>query len=75
MTNLELVLTMLAEASTKEISQKKKPKTFPQNKQVANQGGHVAKTARKEIESHTGKKVVSSKNVRQLASSSRRKLK
>jgi len=75
MTNLELVLTMLAEASTKEISKKKKPKTFPQNKQVAHQGGHVAKTARKEIETHTSEKVVSSRNAQQLASSSRRKLK
>ena len=59
MTNLELVLNMLAEASTTEISKKKKPKSFPQNKEVARQGGHVAGTARKEIESQTGESIVS----------------
>ncbi|HUV49901.1 MAG TPA: Bro-N domain-containing protein [Anaerolineae bacterium] len=62
MTNLELVLNMLAEASTTEISKKKKPKSFPQNKEVARQGGHVAGTARKEIEAQTGKSIVSPEN-------------
>jgi len=62
MTNLELVLNMLAEASTTEISKVKKPDTFHQNKTVARQGGHVAKSARKELESRTGRKVVSPKN-------------
>ena len=56
MTNLELVLNMLAKASTTEISKKKKPESFPQNKEVARQGGHVAGTARKEIEAQTGGK-------------------
>jgi hypothetical protein len=59
MTNLELVLNMLAEASTTEISQIKKPSTFPANRQVAREGGHVAGLARKEIESKTGKSVIS----------------
>ncbi len=62
MSNLELVLNMLAEASTTEISKKKKPVTFTQNKKVAQEGGHVAGVARKEIESKTGEDVVTSKN-------------
>lgn len=62
MTNLELVLNMLAEASTTEISQVKQPKTFPANRKVAKQGGKIAGKARKEIEKQTGKKVISNKN-------------
>lgn len=59
MTNLELVLNMLAEATTTEISKEKKPKTFEQNKMIAKQGGTIAGNTRKEIEEKTGKKVVS----------------
>ncbi len=66
MTNLELVLNMLAEASTTEISKKKKPESFAQNKEVARQGGHVAGTARKEIESQTGESIVSPENAGNL---------
>ena len=66
MSNLELVLNMLAEVSTKEISQKKTPKTLAQNKMVAREGGHVARVARKEIESKTGKDVVTSNNYLEL---------
>ncbi len=66
MSNLELVLNMLAEVSTKEISQKKTPKTLAQNKTVAREGGHVARVARKEIESKTGKDVVTSNNYLEL---------
>ena len=62
MTNLELVLNMLAEASTTEISKKKKPKSLEKNKEIAKQGGHVAGTARKEIEDRTGESIVSPKN-------------
>lgn len=62
MTNLELVLNMLAEASTTEISEVKQPETFEANRRVAHQGGTVAYKARKEIESRTGKKVISSGN-------------
>jgi len=58
MTNLELVLNMLAEASTKEISEVKKPVGLVKNKVVANEGGNVAKKARDEIELRTGKGVV-----------------
>ena len=59
MTNLELVLNMLAEASTTEISKVKQPENFVQNRKVARQGGTVAGKARKEIESKTGRSVVS----------------
>ena len=58
MSNLELVLNMLAEATTTEISKEKKPKTFTENKKIANQGGTIAGNTRKEIEEKTGKKVV-----------------
>ncbi len=66
MTNLELVLNMLAEASTTEISKKKKPNNFVENKIVAREGGHVAGTARKEIESKTGESIVSPDNAGDL---------
>jgi len=66
MTNLELVLNMLAEASTTEISKEKKPKTFTENKQVARKGGKVADAARKQLENTTGKKVISPLNAKEL---------
>jgi hypothetical protein len=66
MTNLELVLNMLAEASTTEISKKKEPNTFVQNKIVAQEGGLVAKAARKQLEKTTGKKVVTKLNAKTL---------
>ena len=58
MSNLELVLNMLAEATTTEISKEKKPKTFVENKKIAKQGGTIAGNTRKEIEAKTGKKIV-----------------
>lgn len=66
MTNLELVLNMLAEAATTEISKEKKPAGLKANRTVARQGGQVAGGARREIEARTGKPVVSSKNARDL---------
>jgi hypothetical protein len=66
MSNLELVLNMLAEATTTEISKEKKPKTFIENKKVANQGGTIAGNTRKEIEEKTGKKIVSSASAKKL---------
>lgn len=66
MTNLELVLNMLAETATTEISQKRQPTNFPENKKVARVGGTVAGHARKEIESKTGKKVITHKNAKKL---------
>jgi hypothetical protein len=64
MTNTELILNMLAEASTKDISQATDPKTFDENKTVAKQGGNVAKVARLELEAKTGKKVVTEINAK-----------
>lgn len=66
MTNLELVLNMLAEATTSEISKKKKPSTLDESKVIAKQGGTVAGNARKEIEVRTGDKVVSKLNAKQI---------
>ncbi len=66
MSNLELVLNMLAEATTTEISKEKKPKTFGQSKTIAKQGGTIAGNTRKEIESKTGKSIVTPKNAKAL---------
>lgn len=62
MTNLELVLNMLAETATTEISKKEQPKTFPENRKVAYEGGNIAGNARKQIEVKTGKPVISKLN-------------
>ncbi len=66
MTNLELVLTMLSEASTTEISKETNPKDFGENKAVAEQGGKVAKVAKNQIEQSTGKSVISTGNNKTL---------
>jgi hypothetical protein len=68
MTNTELILNMLAEASTKDISQATNPSTFEENQEVAQQGGNVAKVALKELESKTGKKVVTALNAKDALS-------
>ena len=68
MTNLELVLNMLAEASTAEISKKHKPEGLEKNKEVARKGGFAAKKARMEIEKQTGDSIVTSKNAKQIQS-------
>ena len=69
MTNTELILNMLAEASTKDISKAVKPYSFEDNINVAKQGGNVASVARKELEAKTGKKVVSGTNAKLLLNS------
>ncbi|MFM9948471.1 MAG: Bro-N domain-containing protein [Saprospiraceae bacterium] len=66
MTNTELILNMLAEASTKDISQAVNPETFEESQQVAQQGGNVAKVARLELEAKTGKKVVTALNAKSV---------
>ena len=66
MTNTELILNMLVEASTKEISQAVNPENFEESKRVASQGGNVAKVAMKELEAKTGKKVVTAINAKVL---------
>jgi len=64
MTNTELILNMLAEASTKDISQATDPENLEDSKEVARQGGNVAKVARLELEARTGKKVVTGLNAK-----------
>jgi hypothetical protein len=66
MTNLELVLNMLAEASTAEISKKQEPKGLEKNKEVARKGGYAAKKARLEIEKQTGESIVTSENAKKI---------
>ena len=66
MTNTELILNMLAEASAKDISQAINPETFEENKIVAEQGGNVANVARKELEAKTGKKVITESNAKSI---------
>ena len=64
MTNTELILNMLAEASTKDISAAVNPRDFTESKKIAKQGGNVAKVAMKELEAKTGKKVVTALNAK-----------
>ena len=66
MTNLELVLNMLAETATTEISKKREPKNLHENKVVAREGGSIAGKARKQIEVKTGKAVITGRNARIL---------
>lgn len=66
MTNMELVLNMLAEVSTTEISKEKKPTTIDESKVIAQQGGTIAGNARKQIEAKTGKKILSKLNAKNI---------
>lgn len=68
MTNIELVLNMLAEATTKEISETENPNTFQKSKDIAKRGGNVAGIARKKAEKELGRSVVTSKNAKQILS-------
>ncbi len=68
MSTLELVLNMLAEATTTELSKAHNPNGLSENKKIAKQGGQIAGNARKEIESNTGKPVITSKNATELNS-------
>ncbi|MFA5993859.1 MAG: Bro-N domain-containing protein [Parcubacteria group bacterium] len=72
MTNMELVLNMLAETATTEISKKREPKNLQENKVVAREGGRVAGNARKDIENKIGRKVITSKNFLAKAKSKKR---
>lgn len=73
MTDLELIFTMLGEASTTEIARNKNAKGLKQNKQAAKEGGSVAGKARKDLEKKSGKSVVSKENYKVLAESKKRK--
>ena len=75
MTNLELVLNMLAETSTTELSKKKKPKALKENRIVARKGGNVAGTARKDLEKKLGESVISPLNAKRLGEKENDKLK
>ena len=66
MSTLELVLNMLAEATTTELSKTKNPQTFKENLEVAKSGGEAAGVARKEVERRTGKSVITSQNATEL---------
>ncbi len=71
MSNLELVLNMLAEASTTEISKKKQPQGMKENKDIARKGGNAAKQARLEIEKQTGEAIVSANSAKSLLDKSK----
>lgn len=75
MTDLELIFSMLGEASTSAIVKTKNPVGFTENKKAAKQGGDVAGSARKDLEQKTGKKVVSSENYLQISQTAKKKLK
>ncbi|PWB39683.1 MAG: hypothetical protein C3F19_14555 [Rhodocyclales bacterium] len=66
MTNLELVLNMLAEATTTEISRAKKPRGLERSRVIARQGGTIAGNTRKQIEERTGKPIITSRNAKRL---------
>ena len=66
MSTMEIVLNMLAEASTTEISKSENPQTFEENRTVAQKGGKIAGTARRAVEAQTGKSVITSQNAPQL---------
>ena len=68
MNNLELVLNMLAEATTTEISKEKNPETFEESRVIASQGGTIVGNTRREIEEKTGKKVITKQNAKQIKS-------
>jgi hypothetical protein len=75
MDNMELILNMLAEAATKEISKKENPKEFEESKNIARTGGTIAGNTRRDIEAHTGKPVVNSQNNLSLINNSKKKTK
>lgn len=66
MSDLELVLTMLSEATTTEIEKQKNPKTFEEHREIAKSGGEAAGVARRAVEERTGRKVITSDNVERL---------
>lgn len=66
MTNLELVLNMLAEATTAEISKEKEPVTFDDSREIALQGGDIVGDTRKAIEEKSGKKIVTKLNAKKI---------
>ena len=74
MTNLELVLNMLAETSTTELSKKEKPQSLTENKKVARKGGGVAGSARKDLEEKLAKSIITPENAKQLQGNSNKEI-
>ncbi|MCK5177800.1 MAG: phage antirepressor protein, partial [Candidatus Aenigmarchaeota archaeon] len=74
MTDLELIFSMLGEASTTEIERTKNPETFNQHLKASKDGGTVAKNARLELESKTGKNVINKDNYLELSEKEKRKM-
>jgi len=72
MTDLELIFTMLGEASTTEIAKQRDAQGFPQNKQAAQAGGSVAGNARRDLESHSGKNITTKQNFKTLPDATKR---
>ena len=75
MTDLELIFSMLGEASTTEIARKKEAEGFAENKQAAKAGGAIAGNARRELEEKSGTKVITEQNYKELSESKQRKIK
>ncbi len=75
MTDLELIFSMLGEASTTEIARKKDVRGFPDNKKAAVEGGTVAGNARRDLESKSGTKISTPDNYKELSESQRKRLK
>lgn len=75
MTDLELIFTMLGEASTTEIARTQDAQGFPENKKAAKQGGTIAGNARRELEQRTGEKVVSRENFKELTEGQKKQMK
>jgi hypothetical protein len=75
MTNLELILNMLAEESTTQLEKVKKPNNFTKHRVVAREGGGVAGVARKRLEKKMGKSVISNQNYLSISQKERKKLK
>lgn len=73
MTDLELIFTMLGEASTTEMEKVKDPKSFPEHKKVSREGGKIAKNARLELEKKTNRKIISAENYLQEPEKEKRK--
>ncbi len=74
MTDLELIFTMLGEASSTEIAINRDAQGFVQNKKAAREGGSVAGKARKDLEKKSGTKVITKENFKELTQSSKKKL-
>lgn len=74
MTDLELIFTMLGEASTTEIARNKDAQGFVQNKKAAKAGGKIAGNARKELETKSGKRIATKENYKAISESEKKKL-